>query len=239
MIDDTKIGGPSSKFPSTRRSAILAGCSARHDERRQALDKIVAAYWKPVYKIIRLKWRQSNDDAKDLTQAFFATFIQKQFLKDYRPDKGSFRTFLRTCVDHFVINESKYASRLKRGGDTESVPLESAVEPSGPTLDEFFEKEWIRSLFSLAVGDLRDMCMARGKQTHFAVFENYDLEHTDCSYAGLAAQFGIAPTDVTNYLSWCRREFRRLILQRIRDITVDDAEFRREARLILGAGFTS
>src|SRR5712671_5423312 len=128
MIDDTQIGGPSSKFPSTRRSAILAGCSAQPEERRQAFDKIVAAYWKPVYKFIRLKWHQSNEDAKDLTQAFFARVMDKNFLTDYNRERSSFRTFMRTCVNHFVINESKYATRLKRGGDTTTIPVDTAEE---------------------------------------------------------------------------------------------------------------
>ncbi len=235
MIDDTQIGGLSSKFPSTRRSAIQAGCSLRPEERRQAFDKIVAAYWKPVYKFIRMKWHHSNEDAKDLTQAFFARAMEKEFLKDYNPGKGSFRTFVRTCVNHFVINESKYAARLKRGGDSTRVPLDEAKEPAGEPLDELFEKEWIRSLFSLAVDDLRQICAERHKTIHFALFERYDLDGRNDSYSDLAAEFGIAPTDVTNYLAWCRREFRNRLLERIRDITIDDAEFRREARLILGS----
>src|SRR5262245_13142449 len=119
VIDDTKIGGPSRKFPTTRRSAIAATCSAQPEERRQALDAIVAAYWKPVYKYVRLKWHQSNEDAKDLTQAFFARAMEKEIFKDYRHEKASFRTFIRLCVDRFVMNESKYAQRLKRGGDAQ------------------------------------------------------------------------------------------------------------------------
>jgi RNA polymerase sigma factor (sigma-70 family) len=235
MIDDTRIGGASAKFPATRRSAIVASCSSQPEERRQAFEKIVAAYWKPVYKFIRLRWLLSNEDAQDLTQAFFARAIEKQFFKDYQPARGSFRTFVRSCVTHFVINESKYARRQKRGGDAAGISLEDAGDVAAEeSLDEFFEKEWIRSLFALALEDLRQIAAARAKAVHFQLFERYDLEHSDLSYSDLAAQFGIAVTDVTNYLAWCRREFRRLILQRIREITADDAEFRREAGLILG-----
>jgi len=234
MIDDTTIGGSSSKFPPTRRSAIVASGSSQPEERQQALEKIAAAYWKPVYKFIRLKWSQSNEDAKDLTQAFFTRALEKQFFTDYRPEKASFRTFIRTCVTRFVINESKYANRLKRGGDAQNVPLETAEDVCGENLQEVFEKEWIRTLFTLAVEDLRSLCLTKGKRLHFELFERYDLEHCELAYAQLAAKFEIAPTDVTNYLAWCRREFRRLLLDRIRELTVDAAEFRREARLVLG-----
>jgi len=231
---DTRIGGASAKFPATRRSAVLASCSPEPQERRQALEKIGAAYWKPLYKFIRMRWSLSNEDAKDLTQAFFARAIEKEYFKAYRADKGSFRTFVRTCVTHFVVNESKYANRLKRGGAAERISLEETEEPAAVNLEEVFEKEWIRNLFELAVEDLREVCASRDKQRHFGIFERYDLQHTDLSYAELAAEFGIAVTDVTNYLAWCRREFRRLILERIRQITANDEEFRREARVVLG-----
>src|SRR5262245_54618611 len=105
MIDDTEIGGVSYKFPATRRSAIIASCSALAEERRCAFEKIVAAYWKPVYKCIRHRWSLSNEDAKDLTQAFFTSALDKEFFRSYQPEKGSFRTFVRTCVNRFVINE--------------------------------------------------------------------------------------------------------------------------------------
>jgi RNA polymerase sigma factor (sigma-70 family) len=224
-------------FPSTRRSAIVASYSAQPEERRQAFEKIVAAYWKPVYKFIRFRWPEQGEDAKDLTQAFFARAMEKDFFKSYNPEKASFRTFVRTCVTHFVINESKYAQRLKRGGNSESVPLEAHHEAAGEGVEEFFEKEWIRNMFSLALEDLQELCSRRGKTVHFALFERYDIERAEraeTSYADLATEYGVAVTDVTNYLAWTRREFRRLIMDRIRAITIDDDEFRREVRLILG-----
>src|SRR5262245_21976710 len=231
---DTRMGGASAKFPLTRRSAVLASCSPEPHERRQALEKIGAAYWKPVYKFIRVRWTLSNEDAKDLTQAFFARAIEKEYFKAYCSDKGSFRTFVRTCVTHFVVNESKHAKRLKRGGTTDRISLEETEELAAPDLEEVFEKEWIRSLFELAVEDLREICESRDKPDHFQLFERYDLQHTDLSYADLAVEFGIAVTDVTNYLAWSRREFRRLIMERIRQITANDEEFRREVRVVLG-----
>lgn len=234
MFDDTRSGGAPARFPATRRSAIVASYSDQPDERRLAFEKIIAAYWKPVHRFIRMRWPQSGEDAQDLTQAFFARAMEKETFRGYRPEAASFRTFVRACVSHFVINESRYAERLKRGGGIGFVPLDESTEPQGGSIEEVFEKEWIRSLFELSVEDLRELCVVKKKPVHFALFERYDLESSDLAYADLAAEFGVAVMDVTNYLAWSRREFRRLIMDRIRDITVDDAEFRREARLILG-----
>ena len=50
MKEDTRIGGPSGKFPATRWSAVVAARGDDPEERSRALDAIVEAYWKPIYK---------------------------------------------------------------------------------------------------------------------------------------------------------------------------------------------
>ena len=76
------------------------------------------------------------------------------------------------CVDHLIANEDKAARRLKRGGDVQILPLdfESAegelqqIEiPSPDSMEDFFEREWVRSVFSLSLERLRQECEQRGK----------------------------------------------------------------------------
>src|SRR5262245_32031392 len=98
---DTGIGEGGGRFPSTHWSAIRALKSEDQDRRGPALDLILRLYWKPVYKYLRIRWRKSNEDAKDLTQAFFVRAIEKEFFHDYDPAISKFRTFLRTCLDGF------------------------------------------------------------------------------------------------------------------------------------------
>lgn len=246
MADDTQIGGPSGKFPPTRWSAIVAARSDDPAERTRAFETIVAAYWKPVYKYIRARWGKTNEDAKDLTQEFFARVMEKGFLDSYEPEKSRLRTFLRTCADGFVANQDKAARRIKRGGDAVLLSLDfetaegelACTEPPDPdTMEDFFEKEWIRSLFSLAVERLRAECEARGKTIHFRLFELYDLEDSReprLTYEHLARQFGLAVTDITNHLAFARREFRRITLETLREMSANEEEFRREARALLG-----
>jgi DNA-directed RNA polymerase specialized sigma24 family protein len=247
MPDDTDIGGPRDKFSTTRASAIAAVRSDDPAERRRALEILVATYWKPVYKYLRIKWRKSNEDAKDLTQGFFAKAIEKDFFRGYDPARARFRTFLRTCVDGFVANEEKAAERIKRGGGVQllSLDFESAEGelklaelPSGDAMDDYFEKEFARSLFGLALEALRAEFAASGKEVHFRLFERYYLD--DASDAGkltydqLAAEFKLPVTSVTNYLALARREFRRIVLEKLHEITATDEEFRLEARSLLG-----
>src|SRR5829696_6803644 len=126
MDPDTDMGGAQHRFPVTNQSAIILARSADHVVRQRAFETILAGYWKPVYKYVRLKWQASNEDAKDLTQGFFANAFEKNHFANYDAGKASFQTFLRTCLDGFVSNERKAGRRLKRGGEIEHYQLDFA-----------------------------------------------------------------------------------------------------------------
>jgi RNA polymerase sigma factor (sigma-70 family) len=245
MTDDTHIGGVRQQFPSTRWSLIEGTRSVDADERKRALDVLISAYWKPVYKYIRLHWKKDNEEAKDLTQEFFARLVAKQLLDRFDPSRARLRTYLRLCVDGLVMNEDKTARRFKRGGDVVLLPLEfetaegelqqlPIAAPGSP--DELFAREFARSLFSLALDRLRVECRAKGKALHYQLLELYDIEEggRDLTYDEVARRFGVKPTDVTNYLAYARKEFRRLVLDELRTMTATEEEFRREAHTLLG-----
>jgi len=197
-----------------------------------ALDRVIALYWKPVYRFIRFKFRKDNEDAKDLTQGFFTTALQRDFFARFDPSKASFRTYVRMAVERFAANEHAAAQRLKRGGGVRFEPAEDLAASDGSP-EEIFEREWRRQLFALALDDLRACCEQAGKQLQFRVFEAYDLADLDRpSYADVAAQHGIAETAVTNHLAWARRTLRALVLDRLRGVTSGERELGEEMRRV-------
>src|SRR5258708_38511786 len=121
---DTAIGGPGGAFPSTRHSLLEAASAGVPND---ALDRVIALYWKPVYRFIRIKFRKNNEDAKDLTQSFFTTALQRDFFARFDPSKAAFRTYLRMAVERFAANEHAAAQRQKRGGDVEFVSVDEAI----------------------------------------------------------------------------------------------------------------
>src|SRR3982074_1698239 len=185
--EDFQPGGD--RFPATRRSVIEAARSIDAEERERALEALCAAYWKPVYKYVRWRWNRPAEAAQDLTQGFFAELLERELLDKFDPQKSRLRTYLRVCVDSFVMNEDKAGRRHKRGGNVPHVALDftaaeeelgaTAIDPaqiaSPESLEEFFEKEWVRSLFALAVDDLRELCADREGDRTFRLFEHYDL----------------------------------------------------------------
>lgn len=219
--------------------------------RQRAFAAIVAAYWKPAYKYIRIKWQAANEDAKDLTQSFFVTAIEKNYFASYDPVKASFQTFIRTCLDRFVANQRKSEQRLKRGGGADHFSLDFAEAEnelsrrgfvSEITPEEYFQREWVRSLLASAVETLRRHYADKGSDVYFKLFELYDLRadeddpdsESKASYATLGQEFGLTTADVTNYLAAARRKFREIVLARLRDITATEEEYRSEARALLG-----
>src|SRR5229473_4834961 len=245
--EDLQPGGD--RFPPTRRSVIEAVRSIDVEERERALQGLCAAYWKPVYKYVRWRWNRPADVAQDLTQGFFMGLLERELLEKFDAKKSRLRTYLRVCVDSFVSNEDKAGRRQKRGGNELHVALDFAAAeeelgatvmdpaliPSPESLEEFFEKEWVRSLFALAVEDLRELCVARERERTFRLFESYDLDGNEkLSYEQLSKEFGIPVTDVTNVLAWARREFRRIALERLRELCATEEEFQREARAVFG-----
>lgn len=228
-------------------SAVVAASSSNQEERTRAFEVLVSAYWMPVYKYVRIKWNKPTEDARDLTQGFFLEAIEKNFFGRYDASKAKFRTFLRTCLDGFVANENKAASRKKRGGDATilSLDFEGAEEqlrvaptPSANAIDDYFDKEWVRSVFSLALEGFRAEMLGAGKKTHLRLFERYVLCAEEGaekpSYKALAAEFDLSTSDITNYLAYGRREFRRIVLDKLRELTATDEEYRRESRALLG-----
>jgi len=234
-------------FPETRGSLVAAMKGGDREARARALETLAGAYWKPVYTYVRLKTGRAHEDAADLTQEFFAQLVEKDWLVRFDPAKARLRTYLRVLVDGLVANASKARGRGKRGGGLQILSLDfDAVRgeieedrtAGGLSPEDLFEREWVRSVFSMAVERFRETCTGDRRALRFALFSAYDLEGDAAverpRYEDLALRFGTTAVDVTNQLAAARRDFRAIVLDVLRELTASDAEFRFEARALLG-----
>jgi len=239
---DPATGGPGGRFPATRLSLVCSLRSDSAEERKRAGERLVALYWKPLYKYVRLKWSRSREDAEDLVQGFFASALERETLVGFDPARAGLRTFLRLLVDRHASNERRAAGRLKRGGGAVALDFDAAeaelarVDATGPDPEELLRREWVRALFAECVGRLREELEGSGRGLQLRAFEAMDLEDGDPrpSYRELAARLGVSETKVTNDLSAARRRFRVLVLETLREVTASEEEFRAEARAALG-----
>ena len=70
-------------FPATRLSVVERTRSPEEETRRVGWATIIEAYWKPVYKYLRMKWSLGPEEAADLTQEFFTTTLEKDLVERY------------------------------------------------------------------------------------------------------------------------------------------------------------
>lgn len=226
-----------SVFPDTRISLVVALASDDPSLRARAVDLVVSAYRAPVIAVLRRQWTLDLPDAEDLAHDFFAHALERDWLARYERERGRFRTFLRTCLQDYASTSHQGAHRLKRGGHLVPVSLDDAPPlATDADVDRIFEQEWVRSVMTMSLERLRGECAAAGRELTYAIFVAHDVEGADDPprYAALAGRFGIPVTQVANYLHWARGHFREHVLDTLRALTASDAEFRDEARALLG-----
>src|SRR5882757_70427 len=152
MASDFDLRGQAGKFPVTRRSAVVSIGSDDPVTAARAFELLVRGYWKPVYAHLRLRWARSAEDARDLTQEFFARALEKRQLTSFDPTKARFRTYLRGALDNFVLESDRAARRDKRGGalthlsldfdfDVIEAELARAGPRDAPAIETCFETE--------------------------------------------------------------------------------------------------
>ena len=66
------------------------------------------------------------EDAQDLTQGFFERLLERGDFKSADQEKGRLRTFLRTAVKHYVVQDWRKRSAEKRGGGAVPLSLDAA-----------------------------------------------------------------------------------------------------------------
>jgi len=218
---DTSLGGEHRKFPDTTLGLISRIRKIEPGEQEEAWDELCRRYWKPVYSYVRIAWAKSNEDAKDLTQAFFLWLLEGEALQRYLPDRGAFHRYLKTVLRRFVGGEQKALKRLKRGGgvkvlrlEDDSEPLEEILpDPKATDPEQAFDRAWALSVVQRAIQSIRDEFRQTGREKYFRVYEEYELAPKDDrpTYAGIAARIEIKETDVANYLYATREAVRQQI----------------------------
>lgn len=248
-INDTGIG-KQRDFPDTVWGLIAEAQEGDPALRARCLGRLIELYWKPVYCVVR-RYAGSGDgdvhqDAKDLTQDFFATVIlDRDLVSTYDRKRGSFRTLLRTALSRFMNDVARGRGREKRGAQRELLALDviraeflPTVADSGPlTPEQLFDAAWNEALLADAFKRLEERLARDGRSKVFEIFRRYDVDgdSQDLSYAALGTQMGLSAAQVRHALEAARREFREIVTELLRRHADDPEELATELRSLLGA----
>jgi RNA polymerase sigma factor (sigma-70 family) len=227
-VSDKGIAGRP-EFPATSFSAVAHARDPGSPEHARGLERLIEQYWRPVYVVIRSRWINNLDDAKDVTQEFFATVVLGgSLLASYTPDRGSFRGLLRSALTNFMRNHVRDASRHKRGGGKTIVTIEFAEAAGEPAIvrgdrgagtpEELFDAAWRELVLDRALAQLEAKLRADGRAAAFEAFSRYDLdlERKRLSYAELGQQVGLSADQVKHALVHARATYRDLVTEIVR-----------------------
>ncbi|MBI2931763.1 MAG: sigma-70 family RNA polymerase sigma factor [Planctomycetes bacterium] len=230
---DTNLHDGSSDFPET-----TWGLVARLRKPKD-LEVLCRRYWRPIYLYVRAAWSKSNEDAKDLSQAFFLWLIEDDVLRKYEPQRGGFRHYLKGLLRNFVGHRERALGALKRGGGAKILPIcEDAVAEAlvdGETPEQALDRAWMTEVVKQATERVRARLADGDRAILWRVFEEYDIAGRDATYTDVAARLGISESDVRNHLFAVREKIREEIRLELCDTVSDPRELEDEWRALLGA----
>lgn len=211
------------QFCTTHWSVVHTAGEAESPQALQALESLCRAYWYPLYTFIRRQGK-NPEDAEDLTQGFFSHLLEKKRFANASQERGKFRTFLLGSLKNFMVNEWRYANRLKRGGEMKFLSLYAneaegryAAEPSSnANPDLAYEERWAATLIERVLATVRQEYASTGKVN---LFEGLKSQLWGAglvsSYADLAASLSMTEGALKMAVYRLRQRFRELLRSEI------------------------
>ncbi len=238
------MGGPSDRFPSTHWSVLKNAGNLSSPDAVAAREAVCRIYWKPVYAFIRSHNVLPGEDPKDLTQEFLIEILEGNFLGRYVPQKGAFRTYLKGAVRFFLMECRNKSLTLKRGGgrkmirmaEDETHRLDVLLADRTEDPEAIYDEIWARSLMDDAVAALENEMVQAGKTVWFRAFRRYDLEtgpDEELTYGKVSQELNVSESDVGNYLAYCRKRLRKLVVDRVTHTVDHPGDIRAELDRIL------
>ncbi|HEX5220925.1 MAG TPA: sigma-70 family RNA polymerase sigma factor [Verrucomicrobiae bacterium] len=232
-------GQPGGVFATTHWSVVVRANDSQSPEATSAMERLCQTYWYPLYVFVRRKG-YPHDDACDLTQAFFARFLEKRYLRSVDEGLGKFRTFLLTSLTHFLADEWDKTRAQRRGGGQRVLSLEETaadgryqLEPvDSSTPERIFEQRWAQTVLGVVV----DRLAAESDEKRFEVLKGFLLDDQgDISYDEAARQLNLSVPAITSAIHRLRGRFRVLLYEEIANTVTSPDEVEPELRHMLTA----
>jgi RNA polymerase sigma factor (sigma-70 family) len=230
-------------FATTRWTVVLAAGGRGSASADMALEELCRTYWYPLYAYVRHQGH-SPEDAEDLTQAFFAKFLAKNYLAGLDSNQGRFRAFLLASLKHFLANEWDRSRRQKRGGGATLLSLDyqgadtryQIDPPDHLSPDKLYDRAWALTLLEKVITRLREETQAESRAGQFEQLKIYLTVGTnDIPYAEAAAALAMSEGTVRVAVHRLRRRYRELLQQEIVQTLADPAQAEEEMRALMGA----
>jgi RNA polymerase sigma factor (sigma-70 family) len=230
-------------FQTTHWSVVLAAGECAGAAAAAALEELCRNYWQPIYAFIR-RSGANPEDARDLTQAFFADLLSGDSLERADPARGRFRSYLLGVLKHFLADEYDRSRALKRGGGIEFVPIDVALAESRYSLeaagqsapDAAYDRAWALAVLDLGLGRLREEFALSGRAVLFDGLKPFLIgDRGDLTFAQVAERLRITEGAAKMTVTRMRQRFRALVRQELAQTVVTSAELEEELQAFADA----
>jgi RNA polymerase sigma-70 factor (ECF subfamily) len=207
------------RFVTTQWSLVMAAGQRESPESAAALVTLCTTYWYPLYAFVRRQGYRP-EDAQDLTQAFFAKLLEKNYVGDADRQRGKFRSFLLASLKHFLANERDHARARKRGGGQPVISLDFAsaesryrCEPADTmTPERLFERRWALTLLDRVLRRLQDEYAAADKLPVFERLKEFlAVQKGTTPYREVAQRAAMTEGAVKVAVHRLRKRYRELL----------------------------
>lgn len=229
------------RFTTTRWTTVAIAGNASSVDARAALERLCQDYWAPLFAFA-LRQGRAFHAAQDLTQAFFAHFIERGYLRAANRTRGRFRTFLLTCFEHFLIHEWEKQQAVKRGGRFELLSWEEhhaglesrAASATDLPPERHYDREWALAIMQRALARLQAEFAATERQPLFEFLSRFlHTEPAPGEYANVASQLGLSDRAVKLAVHRLRRRYGRLVREEVSHTVANEADAEDEMRYLV------
>src|SRR5262245_3675178 len=227
-------------FTTTHWSVVLAA-QGPSPAAEAAIEKLCRTYWRPIYGFVRRQGVRP-EEAKDLTQGFFALLLERRDFDAVRKEKGRLRSYLLTSLKHFQANEHARAMAIKRGKGQQLIPLEdlhererAGYEPTDTlTADQVYERRWALTVLDQVLARLGDEYRAAGNAQLFDRLQKSLTDEPDRpSPANIAHEFGMTESAVRQASYRMRQRYRQLLREEIAHTVMVPGDIEDELRHLI------
>lgn len=225
------------RFDTTRWSMVLEARKGP-DEARRALETLCRSYRPPVLAYIRGHGYDATS-AEDLTQSFFARFVEQAYHLNADPERGRFRAFLLTALKRFLIDSDYHDAAVKRGGRVQIRSTDSMTDSDNSmnrmsdqeTPERSFERAWVHTIIEGALIKLRAEAKSAGKAALFDQLSEFLGERPDeADYERVAAALNMRRNTLAVAVHRMRHRLRELVREQMADTAANVAELDNEIK---------
>jgi DNA-directed RNA polymerase specialized sigma24 family protein len=229
------------RFVTTRWATVTVAGDTSSPSMRAALERLCEDYWGPLVAYALRKGRDLHN-AQDLTQAFFAHFIERGYLRAADRMRGKFRTFLLTCFQHFMIHEWEKERSARRGGqftivsweEHDAAILSRIAAATDLTAERIYDREWAFAVTRRALLRLEEEFSASGRSEHFQVLGRFlYTEPVPGEYDTVASKLNLASGSVKLLVHRLRRRYGMFVREEVRQTLVNESDLEDELRYLV------